>query len=737
MNDTLIATNDERLRKAAVVITRLKERISVLEQEERQHSEPIAIVGMGCRFPGNANDPDVYWSLLDGGVDAVRPLDPRWSLVGSWPRQEGANWAGLLEAPGDTFDPIFFGISAREAIMIDPQHRLLLEVAWEALEDAGILHRSLEGSRTGVFVGACAADYEQFVFQLPPEALDIYSITGSMNCAAAGRLSYTFGFQGPCMMIDTACSSSLVASHLACRSLRNGECDLALAGGVNLILSSVSMEAAWRLQALSPDGRCRTFDASANGYVRGEGCGFVVLKRLSDAQRDKDRVWAIIRGSAVNQDGRSTGLTAPNVLAQEALVREALQNARVPSEAVGFVETHGTGTSLGDPIEVEALRAAVGAPRSDGSRCVLGAVKTNFGHLEGAAGIAGLIKTALCLHHGRIPKNLNFRALNPRIRLEGSCLTPAAEATPWPRTDRPRFAGVSSFGVSGTNAHIVLGEAPEPQHSAGAPERGLELFVISGRTESGANAQAARLLEHLARHPEQTLGDVAYSLATTRTALDARIGVVAGTREELSSTLESVMKGETPFGAVRGQVTAGGAGKVVFVFPGQGSQWLGMGRTLLQQETVFQAAMVECDRAIQAEAGFSVLSELTADEESSQLGRIDVVQPVLFAVQVALTALWRSWGIEPNAVVGHSMGEVAAAHVAGALTLKDAATVICRRSRLLRRISGQGEMALVELGAREAEGVLQGYEDRLSVAVSNSPRFTVLSGDPKALAEVL
>jgi acyl transferase domain-containing protein/acyl-CoA synthetase (AMP-forming)/AMP-acid ligase II/acyl carrier protein len=652
--------------------------------------EPIAVVGMGCRFPGGADDPAAYWALLDEGRDAIQPIAPRWALVGARPGAGAPRWAGLLAGAVDGFDAAFFGISPREARTLDPQHRLLLEVAWEGLEDAGIPARSLAGSRTGVFLGAGSTDYRDTVARQPRVEQDAYGFTGNLLSVAAGRLSYTLGLHGACLTVDTACSSSLVAVHLACRSLRAGESDLALAGGVNLLLWPDTTEALARTQALSPDGRCSTFDASANGFVRGEGCGLVVLKRLSDAERDGDRVWAVIRGSAVNQDGRSAGLTAPSVRAQEALLGEALRSAGIDAAAVGYVETHGTGTSLGDPIEVEALRSVLGGARPDGARCVLGAVKTNLGHLEGAAGVAGLIKAALSLHHERIPRNLNFRTLNPRIRLEGTSLSVAAEAVAWPRGGAPRVAGVSGFGISGTNAHVVLEEPPAVSSSPSAPERGAELLVLSARSATALSAQAGRLSAHLSAHPSLGLGDVAFSLATTRSALEHRLAVVATSREAVGAALDAAAAGQTPAGVGRGQLPASGAPKVVFVFPGQGSQWLGMGRQLLAEEPVFRAALEACDRAIQAEAGWSLLAELQAGEAESQLDRIDVVQPALFSLAVALAALWRSWGVEPDAVVGHSLGEVAAAHVAGALSLGEAVAIICRRSRLLRRIRGQG-----------------------------------------------
>jgi acyl transferase domain-containing protein len=659
----------DRLRQATLALRKTQAERDTLEREK---VEPIAIVGIGCRFPGGADGPEAFWQLLDAGRDAVQSLDQRWTLIGVHPSADVPRWAGLLTGAVDGFDAAFFGTAPREARSLDPQHRLLLEVAWEALEDAGVPPPLLARSRTGVFVGACTSDYLHTVARQPREEQDAYSTTGNMLSIAAGRLSYTLGLEGPCLTLDTACSSSLVAIHLACRSLRVLESDLTLAGGVNMLLSPDTMEGLARTQALSPDGRCKTFDASANGFVRGEGCGLIVLKRLRDAQRDGDRLWALIRGSAVNQDGRSTGLTAPNVLAQQALLRDALQNARITPPGVGYVETHGTGTSLGDPIEVEALRAVVGPARPDGSRCVLGAVKTNLGHLEAAAGVAGLIKTALALRHERIPKNLNYRTRNAHIEIEGTALTLATEPVPWPRTNRPRVAGVSSFGISGTNAHVVLEEAPVVEPRKAAPERPSELVVLTARSAAALSAQAARLCEHLSAHPSLCLSDVAFSLATTRSPMEQRLAVAVTSREALEAALEMAAKGKTPPGAVRGHVGTGGVPKVVFVFSGQGSQWVGMGQKLLGEEP-FRTALEACDRAIQAEAGFSLLSELAASAATSQQGRIDVVQPLLFAMAVALSALWRSWGVEPDAVVGHSMGEVAAAHVVGSLSLKDAA----------------------------------------------------------------
>ncbi|XXT16878.1 SDR family NAD(P)-dependent oxidoreductase [Sorangium sp. So ce429] len=702
--------------------------------------EPIAVVGLSCRFPGGGDHPDAFWDALKRGVDAIQPIPAtRWpadAVPGDLP---GARWAGLLDAV-DGFDARFFGISPREATSLDPQQRLLLEVAWEALEDAGHPPERLMGSRTGVFVGMAAQDYQHRVAALDVQELDVYCATGTWASTAAGRLSYVFGLEGPSMTVDTACSSSLVALHLACQSLRSGESELALAGGVSLILSPLSMCLVGQTQALAPDGRCRTFDAGASGYVRAEGCGVVVLKRLSDAQRDGDRIWALVRGSAVNQDGRSAGLTAPSVLAQQALVRQALEGAGVAPSRVGYIEAHGTGTSLGDPIELQALVEVLGRPRPDGLPCWLGSVKTNLGHLEAASGVAGFIKAVLSLHHGAIPRHLHFRTLNPRISLEGTPFAIPVAEVPWPPGEAPRIAGVSSFGISGTNAHVVLEEAPRSAGPAPSGEAGVVLLPLSARSPDALSALAEayrRFLSRLPAEAEPDLGDIAYTASVRRGHHAHRLALTGGSRQELVELLDAYRRGEPRAGLAHGDATLAARPRVVFVFPGQGSQWVGMGRQLLQREPVFRAAMAACDAAIAQETRWSLLEELDAGEERSRLDQIDVVQPVLFAMGVALSALWRSWGVEPDAAVGHSMGEVAAAHVAGALTLEDAARVVCRRSQLMARLSGQGAMALVELPLAPAQQALGPYQGRVSVAASNSPSTTVLSGEPGALEELL
>ena len=724
----------ERLREAALALRELRlERDALL----RERGEPIAIVGMGCRLPGGADSPRAFWDLLAAGYDAIVPLEPRWQLVGAHPGEQVPRWAGLLTQAVDAFDPAFFGISPREARAMDPQQRLLLEVAWEALEDAGIAPISLKQSRTGVFVGACANDYADLAARQPAAEQDAYLTTGNMLSIAAGRLSYTLGLQGPCMTLDTACSSSLVAIHLACRSLRSRESELALAGGVSLILSPDSMTALSRTQALSPDGRCRTFDALANGYVRGEGCGLLVLKRLGDAQRDGDRIWAVIRGSAVNQDGRSTGLTAPNVLAQEALLRQALKDGGVDPEAVGYVETHGTGTSLGDPIEVQALREVFGKPRPDGARCVLGALKTNIGHLEGAAGVAGVIKAVLALGMERIPKNLHLRTQNAHIELQGSSLVLATEPLPWPRGDRPRLAGISGFGLSGTNAHLVLEEAPAPVRTEPAAAPALPI-LLSGRSEAALRSQAEQLRAYLAGHPEEALLDIAYTLACKRSHFEHRASIVAEAPEALLLALTALAQGQAGPLMCAGAARSPGS-KLAFLFTGQGSQRPAMGRSLSQAFPQFRAALdavlTTLDPLLPQPLG-AVMSADPGTPAAQLLDRTEYTQPALFALQVALYRLLESLGVTPDFLLGHSVGEIAAAHVAGVLSLTDACRLVAARGRLMQALPAAGAMVALQAAEHEVRPLLAGRESALDIAAINGPLHTVVSGDAAAVLAV-
>lgn len=717
---------------------------SEIAPERPAPDEPIAIVGMACRWPGGVTSPASYWELLAEGRDAIEPFPAaRWDVEALYDPDPNAVGKSSCKHGGflhgfEQFDASFFAIAPREAVAVEPQQRLVLETAWEAIESARMSPSRLAGSRTGVYLGSQGSDYRApAADEGTLRTLDGYAGTGHASSLLSGRVAYALNLQGPALTVDTACSSSLVALHLACEGLRRGDCELAIAGGVQVMNTPVAFVEFSRLRGLAPDGRCKSFSARADGTAWSEGCGILLLKRLSDAERDGDEILALVRGTAINQDGRSQGLTAPNGPAQERVIRRALAQAGLPAGAIDVVEAHGTGTQLGDPIEAGALAAVFAQDRELDRPLYLGSSKSNLGHTQAAAGVAGVMKMVLSLQHERLPKTLHAEEPSPHIPWARSGLRLLQEPRPWPRSERVRRAGVSSFGISGTNAHVVLEEAPAAAITPQAPERTAELVVLSGRSEGAVRSQAARLRAHLQAHPDLSLGDIAYSLATTRSALDRRMVLVAASRQGLLDQLSSVERGTSAPGLQGGRALPGGAPRVVFVFPGQGAQWLGMGRTLLAEEPVFREALTSCDRVIAAEAGFSVLAELTADEASSRLSRIDVAQPVLFAMSVALAALWRSLGVVPDAVVGHSMGEIAAAHVAGALTLGDAAAIVCRRSRLLQRISGQGEMALVELSAAEAERAIGAYPDRLSVAVSNGPRSTVIAGEPSAITEVL
>lgn len=714
-------------------------------QNREAKNEPIAIIGIGCRFPG-ANDPAAFWQLLRNGVDAIRevPADrfdahAFYDADPATPGKMNTRWGGFLEQV-DQFDPGFFGISPREALRMDPQQRLLLEVTWEALQDAGQVPERLVGTQTGVFIGIATNDYGRLQWN-DLERIDAYSGTGNASSIAANRISYLFDFRGPSLAIDTACSSSLVALHLACCSLRHGESTLALAGGVNLILSPAIAINFTKAGAMAPDGRCKAFDARANGYVRSEGAGVVVLKPLSKALADGDPIYAVIRGSAVNQDGRSNGLMAPNPLAQEAVLREAYRQAAVSPGKVQYVEAHGTGTLLGDPIEAKALGTVLGVERPPGRPCALGSVKTNLGHLEAAAGIAGLIKVALALRHREIPPSLHFEKPNPLIPFDELPLRVQTTLSPWPAESGPALAGVSSFGFGGTNAHVVLEEAPPAKTGTAEaePKTDTHLLPLSARSPEALRA-LARVWQNFLATPESaaSLPDVCYTAGVRLSHHDHRLAVTGHSPAQLIESLEAFLRGEARPGLSSGRRLSARRRKLVFVFPGQGSQWFGMGRRLLEQEAVFREVIERCDRAMRPYGDWSLLAELTAaDAARSRLNEIDIIQPALFAIEIALAALWRSWGIEPQAVVGHSLGEIAAAHVAGALSLDDAVRVICHRSRLFKRTIGQGGMAAVELSIEEARRVLVGFEDRVSIAVSNGPTSTVLSGDPAALAGIL
>ena len=702
-----------------------------LEVAEKVVSEPVAVVGMGCRFPGGVVGPESFWRLLVNGEDAISevPAD-RWDADAFYdpdpaaPGRMTTKWGGFVSDVAG-FDADFFAISRREAEAMDPQHRLLLEVAWEALEHAGIAPDSLGDTRTGVMMGLSSWDYTVANLERGAE-IDAYLGTGNMHSTAAGRISYLLGLRGPAVAVDTACSSSLVAVHLACQSLRLRESDLALAGGVQLSLSPYTSMALSKWSALSPRGRCHTFDAGADGFVRGEGAGVVVLKRLADAVRDGDRVLAVVRGSAVNQDGRSNGLTAPNVLAQRDVITDALRVGGVAPDTVNYIEAHGTGTVLGDPIEFEALTATYG--RGD-APCVLGAVKTNLGHLEAAAGAAGFIKAVLVLGRGQIPPNLHFSRWNPSIDASATRFLVPADVTPWPECPGPRRAGVSSFGISGTNAHVVLEQGPVSDPVVGEPEPAVSTLVVSGKTPARIASMAGVLADWLdGVGADVALSDVAHTLNHHRSRHKKFATVCARDRGRAVAGLRALAAGVPALGVVDPHEGGCGSG-TVFVYSGQGSQWAGMGRRLLVDEPAFAAAVAELEPVFVEQVGFSLQQVLADGEPVSGDAR---VQPVLVGLQLALTELWRSHGVAPDAVIGHSVGEVSAAVVAGALTVAEGLRVVATRSRLMARLGGQGAVGLLKLDA-EATAALIADSPGVSLAVYASPRQTVIAGPVEAV----
>ncbi|MEB3024187.1 type I polyketide synthase [[Mycobacterium] crassicus] len=691
--------------------------------------EPIAVIGLGCRFPGDINSPEALWQfLIDGGNAVTEVPDDRWAPFddGS-PEISGAiarttRWGSFLSDIA-AFDAEFFEISSREAVKMDPQQRLLLEVAWEALEHAGIPATSLRRSQTGVYVGASITEYGCHA-SADLGSVDAWSNAGGALSIIANRLSYFLDLRGPSVTVDTACSSSLVALHLACRSLRTGEAETAIAGGVNLLMSPAVFRGFDQSGALSTTGACHAFDAAADGFVRGEGCGVVVLKRLSDARRDGDRVLAVVRGSAINQDGHSNGLLAPNPAAQMAVLRSAYADAGIPAQEVDYVETHGTGTLLGDPIEARALGTVLGRGRPAGSPLLLGAAKSNLGHLEAAAGMVGFIKSVLAVQRGQIPANLHFNTPNPHISFDQMRLKVVAEKQDWPSTDHPRRAGVSSFGFGGTNAHVVIEQAPPAKISAREADPAITTLVVAGRNPERIAAAAQELADWLEGPGAAVeLPDAAHTLNHHR-ARQAQFGMVcARDRAQAVRGLQALAAGTSADGVVGPHDGPCGPG-TVFVYSGQGSHWAGMGRQLLTDEPAFARALAVLEPTFVEHVGFSLWQVISGGEEISGDAQ---VQPVLMGLQLALTELWRSYGLHPDAVIGHSMGEVTAAVVAGALSAADGFRVIAARSRLMSQQAGQGAVALLNLDAEATEALLTDYPD-VSVAGYLSPKQTVVAG---------
>jgi phthiocerol/phenolphthiocerol synthesis type-I polyketide synthase A len=701
--------------------------------------EPIAVIGMGCRFPAGISGPETLWQFLcDRRSSIGRVPDERWELFDDGSPEVKAllarttRWGSFLDDI-DAFDAEFFEISPSEAAKMDPQQRLLLEVAWEALEHAGIPPNSLRRSQTGVFAGSCLSEYGAIASTDLPQ-VDGWSNTGGAMSIIANRLSYFLDLRGPSVAVDTACSSSLVAIHLACQSLRTQDSQLAIAAGVNLLLSPAVFRGFDQVGALSPTGRCRAFDAAADGFVRGEGAGVVVLKRLTDAQRDGDRVLAVICGSAVNQDGRSNGLMAPNPAAQMAVLRAAYANAGMQPNEVDYVEAHGTGTLLGDPIEARALGMVLGRGRSEGSPLLIGAIKTNLGHTEAAAGIAGFIKTVLALQRGEIPPNQRFESPNPHIPFDNLRMKVVDAQTKWPESQHPRRAGVSSFGFGGTNAHVVLEQGQEVYATRERePDPAVSTLVVAGKTPQRVAATATVLADWMeGPGADVSLADIAHTVNHHRSRQVKFGTVVARDRAQAVAGLRALADGQQALGVVGPRDSPPGPG-TVFVYSGRGSQWAGMGRQLLTDEPAFAAAVAELEPVFVEQAGFSLHDVLANGKE---LIGIEQIQLGLIGMQLTLTALWRSYGVQPDLVIGHSMGEVAAAVVAGALTPADGLRVTATRSRLMAPLSGRGGMALLELDAAATETLIADYP-QVTLGIYNSPRQTVISGPTEQIDELI
>ncbi|WEB39595.1 acyltransferase domain-containing protein [Streptomyces yunnanensis] len=736
--------DDDRVLRALRVALRENAR---LKQEKQQlvesWREPVAIVSMGCRFPGGVTTPEELWQLLAEGRDVIGPLpdDRGWDLA-AWHRLTARDSAsppslaggGLRDVAG--FDAAFFEVSPREAQAMDPQQRLLLEVTWETLERAGIDPTRLRSTNTGVFIGLMPTTYGGPV-QLPDDGLpgEGYRQGGTTPSITSGRIAYALGLEGPAVSVDTACSSSLTAIHLACQALRTGDCDVALAGGATINSTPEMLVGLASLGVLAHDGRCKAFAASADGMGLSEGIGLVLLERLADARRNAHPVLAVIRGSALNQDGASNGLTAPNGPAQQRVIRATLRNAGLAPGDIDAVEAHGTGTTLGDPIEAQALIAAYGGERE--GPLYLGSIKSNLGHTVAAAGVAGLLKMVLALRYDQLPRTLHAGEPSPHIDWDSGVLHLLRDPVPWPfAPGRVRRAAVSSFGLSGTNAHLILEQPPPEPEPARAVPPGPPLWLLSARSPAALRDQAARLAAHLATRPEAEPFAVARALATARTHFPHRATIV-GHPGELRPALDALAQGHPHPRTSRGIAPRGIPGKVVFLFPGHGAQWPGMGCELYEAQPVFRQHLDACAEALTPYTGWRLLDVLRGRPGARPLDQVDVVQPALWAVMVALARLWESYGIVPDAVVGHSLGEITAAHVAGVLTLEDAALVVARRGQVLRPLAGSGALAVLELSEEQACELLARHFNEAGVAAVNGPRSTVVYGAPNTVAKLV
>ncbi|NES18400.1 MAG: SDR family NAD(P)-dependent oxidoreductase [Symploca sp. SIO3E6] len=751
MSSTQVEDYAKLMQMASNKIANLEAELDSIKSKNK--SEPIAIIGMSCRFPGGASTPAAFWDILQNGVDTITevPKD-RWHLDDYYdpdpdiPGKMYTRYGGFLDKKVQEFDTNFFGISPKETINLDPQHRLLLEVSWEAIEHSGKNPQQLKGSQTGVFVGICSNSYIQRILSQGQEKIDAYLGTGNSFSTASGRISYILGLIGPNLAVDTACSSSLVSIHLACSSLRNQECNLALAGGVNLIASPDGNISFSKARMLSVDGRCKTFDISADGFVRGEGCGIVVLKRLSDAVADQDNILALIRGTAINQDGETSGLTVPNSLSQQLVIRQALENGEVDPASVSYIEAHGTGTSLGDPIEVETIGTIFGSIHSQEQPLVIGSVKTNIGHLEGAAGIAGLMKLVLQLQQQQIAPSLHFNQPNPYINWSQLPLQVPTQLTPWQTNGKSRIAGVSSFGFSGTNAHVIVEEAPtKVKTQKDDIERSVHVLTLSAKTETALGELVSRYQNYLPTHPELGVADICYTTNTGRTHFNHRLAVVTSNQQDLAEKLQQHQEGEEVAGIYSGELTNNTTvPKVALLFTGQGSQYVNMGRQLYQQAPAFRQAINQCEEILSSLETFKekslreILYPADDSSDSSLLDQTAYTQPALFAIEYALFKLWQSWGIKPDVVMGHSVGEYVAATVAGVFSLEDGLKLIAARGSLMQQLPAGGEMVSVMASESKVLETLKGMSrsEKVAIAAINGPESTVISGEAEAVGAI-
>ena len=751
-----MSDNTDNLKKEVSLIelvAALETQDIIIKQLKNKYNEPIAIIGMSCHFPGNATNLTEYWRMLAQGVDGITDIPlQRFNVDEYFDRDPDApmkmyqRGGGFIDAV-DMFDASFFAISPREALALDPQQRLLLELTWAAFEHAGVSAGSLAGSNTGVFVGMAAGDYNSMLINSPLRAqLEAHMVTGNAANAAAGRISYVFGLQGPSMTVDTACSSSLVAIHLACEHLRNSSCDTAIAAGVNVIASPEPYILLSRTRALAPDSHCKTFDKSADGYARGEGCGVILLKRLSDAIASGDTILATIRGSAVNQDGRSNSFTAPNGLMQEDLIREALEGSGIKPAQVSYIEAHGTGTPLGDPIEVHSLASVYSQGRDNEHPLIIGTVKANIGHTESAAGIAGVIKTVLAMQHKQIPAHLNFKELNPQIDLAQIPALIPTKLTPWDNFTDKRIAGVSAFGISGTNAHVILEEyvveqtqTTEQIEATQNIKPPLNILCISAKTFDALISLSDSYLNTVLKDETTEINDLCYSAGVGREHFQQRIAVCGVSREQILQRLGEWRANGEGAGVVSGVAIEQANANIVFLFTGQGSQYIGMGRELYDSQPTFKQALDNCAQILgQNNYLDKQLLSLLWGEDSSQLDNTQYTQPALFALEYSLAKLWESWGITPNAVIGHSVGEYVAATVAGVLSLEDGLKLIAKRAQLMQLLPQNGAMVAIAASEDKALAAIDaaGVSALVSIAAINGPESIVISGDKDAVKKL-